>query len=106
MNRTTVLVPVSLAAGRNHAFDHGVAVGRSTGADLHLLHAVRPDLPFSFRAPERHRWLARLAHRARVEGLTVRVTEQHGDPAEVLVVPADAMVQAAGVDGTKSTRVA
>ena len=88
--RSGILVPVGLVDGRDHGFDHGLAIALASDAPLHLLHAVPPDLPFSFRAAERRRRLVALAGQARSTGVTVHVTERHGDPAEVIAMYANA----------------
>ena len=90
MTHTSILVPVSLTDGRDHAFDTGVALATATGSELHLLHAVATDLPYSFRAGERLRRLLALRQRARAAGLTVHIEERHGDPTGVIARYADA----------------
>lgn len=90
MTHTSILVPVSLTGGRDHAFDTGVALATATRAELHLLHAVAADLPYSFRAGERLRRLLELRQRAQAAGLTVHVEERHGDPAAVIARYANA----------------
>jgi nucleotide-binding universal stress UspA family protein len=55
-----------------------------------VLHAVPAIQRFSFRAPERLRRAAELRQRAEAAGVTAVMAEQHGDPAEIIVLHADA----------------
>lgn len=59
-------------------------------AKLYILHAVPANERFSWRQGERLEHLTRLRRRAEAAGITVRVDEQHGDPARVIVLLADA----------------
>src|SRR6185295_4593274 len=59
-------------------------------AKLHLLHATPANVAFPWRAAERLRYLTGLRDRAAAAGVKVRVDEQHGDPARVIVLHANA----------------
>jgi nucleotide-binding universal stress UspA family protein len=59
-------------------------------AKLFLLHATPANIPFSWRARERFEYLTELRARAEAKGVKVRVEEQHGDPARVIVLHANA----------------
>ena len=45
-----ILVAVNSPNGRDAAFERALALGRQSGAELYLLHAVPVDQPFSYRA--------------------------------------------------------
>jgi nucleotide-binding universal stress UspA family protein len=89
MNHMRILVPVSHAGGHDAAFERALALARTTGAELYLIHAVPADVPFSFRGAERLARWAGLRDRAAAAGVTVETAEQHGDPARVIVLHAD-----------------
>ena len=48
-----ILVAVNSLNGRDAAFERGLALAKSAGAELYLLHAVSVNQPFSFRGAER-----------------------------------------------------
>jgi nucleotide-binding universal stress UspA family protein len=90
MNHNRILVALSLADGRDAAVERALALARGSGAELYLLHAVPANQPFSFRAAERLERAAELRRRAESAGVSVMTAEQHGDPAEIIVLHADA----------------
>ncbi len=90
MNHKRILVPLSLSNGTDPAFARALALARASDAELYLLHAVPADQRFSFRAAERLQRSAELRRRAEAAGVSVQMTEQHGDPAEIIVLHADA----------------
>jgi len=89
MVHTRILVPVSHAGGREPAFERGLALARASGAELHVIHAVPADQPFSFGASHRLQRSAELRRRAEAAGVTVHTIEQQGDPAGVIALYAD-----------------
>jgi nucleotide-binding universal stress UspA family protein len=90
MNHKRLLVALSLSDGRDAAFERGLALAKASGAELYLLHAVPADRPFSHRAAERLRRATELLERAAAAGVSAQTVEQHGDPAEIIVLHADA----------------
>jgi nucleotide-binding universal stress UspA family protein len=90
MNHKRILVALSLTEGRDPAFERALALAKTSGAELYLLHAVPADRPFSYRAAARLRRSIDLRERAEAAGVKVRMAEQHGDPAEIIVLHADA----------------
>ena len=90
MNHKRILVALSPSNGTDPAFARALALARASDAELYLLHAVPADQRFSFRAAERLQRSAELRRRAEAAGVSVQMTEQHGDPAEIIVLHADA----------------
>jgi nucleotide-binding universal stress UspA family protein len=89
MTRARILVPVNRASGVDPAFERGLALARASDAELHLIHAVPADRPFSSYAAERLQRWAELRKRAADAKVTVQTIEQHGDPAGIIAVYAD-----------------
>ena len=87
---TRILAAVDLADVRDAAFHRALAVARASKADLYLLHAVPSNDRFSWGAAQRFHRMNDLRRRAEVEGLSVQTDEQHGDPAGVIALHADA----------------
>lgn len=89
MSDMRILVPVSHAGAHDAAFERALALARTTGAELYLIHAVPAEVPFSSRGAERlARWAA-LRERAADAGVMVETVEQHGDPADIIVLHAE-----------------
>jgi nucleotide-binding universal stress UspA family protein len=55
-----------------------------------VLHAVPVGHPFAYRANERLRRATELRNHAEAAGVSAQTAEQHGDPAEIIVLHADA----------------
>ncbi len=87
---TRILVAVDLAGTRDAAFDRALAIARREKAQMYLFHAIPANRRFSWGAVARLERMNDLRRRAEAEGLTVRTAEQHGDPAGVIVLHADA----------------
>ena len=85
-----ILVAVSSPNGRDAAFERALALARSSGAELYLLHAVPVDQPFSYRAAERLERMTDMRRRAEDAGVRVQAVEQHGDAAEIIELHANA----------------
>ena len=85
-----VLCAIDLTKASRTAFDRALAVARVSKARLYVLHAVPANMPFSWRASERLELLASLRKRAEKEGVPLLVVEQHGDPASIIVLHANA----------------
>jgi nucleotide-binding universal stress UspA family protein len=87
---TRILCAIDLEKASGRAFDRALSLAVVSGAKLHLLHATPPDVSFSSRARDRLHYLNELRQRAEAAGVKVRVDEQHGDPARVIVLHANA----------------
>ena len=85
-----ILCAIDLEKASERAFDRALNLAIVGDAKLFILHATRATLPFSWRAGERFRYLTELRKRAEAAGVKVRVEEQHGDPARVIILHASA----------------
>jgi len=85
-----ILCAIDLEKASERAFDRALSLAMISEAKLHLLHATPANVPFSRRAGDRLRYLTELRERAEAAGVKVRVDEQHGDPARVIVLHANA----------------
>ena len=90
MNSKRILVAASLTEGRDAAFERGLALARAAGAEMYVLHAVPANQAFSVGATHRVERTAELRSRAEQAGVVVRTVEQHGDPAEIIELHANA----------------
>jgi nucleotide-binding universal stress UspA family protein len=89
MDLKRILVALNSPNGRDAAFQRALALARSFGAELYLLHAVPVNQPFSFRGAERLERMADMRKRAEDAGVPVQTVEQHGDPAEIIELHAN-----------------
>lgn len=85
-----ILVAAGLAKGPDPAFERALTLAAASGAELYVLHAVPADRRFSFRADERRDRAGQLRQRAEAAGVRAQTIEQQGDPAEIIVLHADA----------------
>ena len=85
-----ILCAIDLEKASERAFDRALNLAIISEAKLHILHATPTNVPFSWRATERLHYLTGLRERAESAGVKVRVEEQHGDPARVIVLHANA----------------
>ena len=90
MDLKRILVAVNSPNGRDAAFERALALARSSGAELYVLHAVPANQPFSFRAVERLERMKDMRRRAEDAGVRVQTVEQQGDPAEIIELHANA----------------
>jgi nucleotide-binding universal stress UspA family protein len=90
IHRMRILVAVSHARPSEQAFEQALALARTSGAELHAVHAVPAERPFSARAAERLARWTDLRARAAAAGVPLETGEQHGDPADVIVLHAGA----------------
>ena len=81
MEFNRILVAVDATGDREAAFERALALARSSGAVLYVLHAVPANQPFSFRASQRLGRMADMRTRAEGAGVGVQTVEPHGDPA-------------------------
>ena len=92
-----ILCAVDLTKASHHAFDRALSIARVSKARLYVLHAVPGNVPFSSHQSERLELLTSLRQRAERAGVRVRAVEQHGDPARVIVLHANARPQRADI---------
>ena len=85
-----ILCAIDLTKASRHAFDRALSIARVSRARLYVLHAVPGNRPFSVHQRERFELLTSLRRRAERAGVPVRTVEQHGDPAGVIVLHANA----------------
>src|SRR6478672_12049219 len=85
-----ILCAIDLEKASERAFDRALTLAVVGNAKLYILHATPANVPFSWRADERLEYLTELRERAEAAGVKVRVEEQHGDPARVIVLHANA----------------
>jgi nucleotide-binding universal stress UspA family protein len=85
-----ILCAIDLEKASERAFDRALNLAIISEARLHILHATPANVPFSWRASERLQYLTTLRERAAAAGVWVRVEEQHGDPAHLIVLHANA----------------
>ena len=90
MKSQLILVAVNALTDRDAAFERALALARSTGAELYLLHAVPVHHAFSHGVPERLERLADMRRRAEEAGVRVQSVEQPGDAAEIIELHAEA----------------
>lgn len=90
MDPKRILVAVNSLTDRDAAFERALALALSSGAELYLLHAVPVMQRFSFGAADRLERMADLRRRAEEAGVTVHTAEQHGEPARMIALHADA----------------
>jgi nucleotide-binding universal stress UspA family protein len=85
-----ILCAIDLEKASERAFDRALNLAIIGNAKLFILHATPAKVPFSWRATERLQYLTELRERAEAAGVKVRVEEQHGDPARLIVLHANA----------------
>lgn len=85
-----ILCAIDLEKSSERAFDRALSLAVVGEAKLFILHATPATVPFSWRGAERLAYLTSLRERAEAAGVTVRVEEQHGDPARLIVLHANA----------------
>src|SRR4051794_33352005 len=85
-----ILCAVDLEKASERAFERALSLAIIGSAKLFILHATPAKVPFSRRGGERLEYLGELRERAEAAGVKVRVEEQHGDPADLIVLHANA----------------
>jgi nucleotide-binding universal stress UspA family protein len=85
-----ILCAVDFSRPAQAAFEHALALSRDRNAELTAVHAIPVSERFNRRAPERIAKTAALRGAADAAGVRLRVTEQHGDPAGVILLHANA----------------
>ena len=84
-----VLCAIDLTKASRSAFERALSIAKTSNARLYVLHAVPRTHPFSWQQTERLELLTSLRQRAERDGVPVRIVEQHGDPARVIVLHAN-----------------
>ena len=90
MRYKRILVAVNSLTPRDAAFERALALAKGSEAELYVLYAVPLNQPFSFGGAERLERMAELRERAEADGVRIETAEQHGDPAEIIQLHADA----------------
>ncbi len=85
-----ILCAIDLEKASERAFDRALSLAIIGNARLFILHATPAKVPASWHARERLQYLTELRERAEAAGVKVRVEQQQGDPAQVIVLHADA----------------
>lgn len=99
-----ILAALDPSAASRRAFDYALALGQRTGAELIAVHAVPRTQAFGRDAGARLDWTSRLRLRAEQAGVPFRVTIQHGDPADTVLLHARTLVPDVIVAGTHQRR--
>lgn len=87
---TRILCAIDLERASERAFERALSLALISKAKLYLLHATPASVRFSSRSRERFEYLTDLRTRAEAAGIRTRVDEQHGDPAGIIVLHANA----------------
>ena len=85
-----ILCAVDLSRPARAAFARALALSREHNAELTVVHAVPVTESFGLRGRARMTHIAALRHTAEAAGVSLRVSVQHGDPAGVIVLHANA----------------
>ena len=85
-----ILCAVDFSWPARTAFARALALSREHNAELTVVQAVPVTESFNRRARARMAHIAALRHAAEAEGVSLRVSVQHGDPAGVIVLHANA----------------
>ena len=89
MSRSSrILCAVDFSRPAQAAFEHALVLSRELNAELTAVHAVPVSEGFNWHARERIAKTEALRRAADAAGVRVRVTEQHGDPAGVILLHA------------------
>ena len=89
-NLGRILCAIDLEKASDRAFERALTLAVVGDAKLFLLHASPANIRYSTRARERLAHLDDLRERAEAAGVKVRVEEQQGDPASLIVLHANA----------------
>ena len=101
MNRVSrILAGVDFSQTARDAFDYALALGTLYGAEIVVVHAVRPDRPFSWQARARTALLAQFRQKAAQARVTFSERVQSGDAAEIILLHAGSLRPEVIVMGT------
>jgi nucleotide-binding universal stress UspA family protein len=95
-----ILCAVDFSRPARTAFARALALSRQHNAELTVVQAVPVTEPFGLRGRARMAHIATLRQVAEAEGVTLRVSVQHGDPAGVIMLHANARPFDLAVVGT------
>ena len=90
MDLRRILVAVNSLNDRDAAFERALMLARLSGAELYLLHAVPANRPFGLWAIDRLKRMTDMRQRAEDAGVRAQTVEQHGDPAQMIALHANA----------------
>ena len=99
-----VLTAVDFSEPARAAFDHALVLSRTHNAELTVVHAVPGDRAFEWLADERTAMIAALRQAAEAADVRFKVSVQHGDPADVILLHASARRPDVIVLGTHQRR--
>jgi nucleotide-binding universal stress UspA family protein len=85
-----ILAAVDFSEPAQAAFDQALALAQAHDAELTVVHAVPPDQSFGWRARARIALIGTLRQRAAAASVVLKVSVQHGDPARVILLHAQA----------------
>jgi nucleotide-binding universal stress UspA family protein len=102
---TRVLCAVDIGERSHRLLDHALALARSHGARLLILHAVSPAIAYNNGATERVELLRRLRLQAEAAGVEVRIEVQQGPADEIILLHSKARnVDLIVIGGSRRTR--
>jgi nucleotide-binding universal stress UspA family protein len=84
-----IMCAIDLTKASRPAFDTALSIARTSAGKLYVLQCVPATKSFSWRSTVRLHLLTQLRERAERAGVPVRVVEQHGDPASLIVLHAN-----------------
>jgi nucleotide-binding universal stress UspA family protein len=91
VNRLTrVLTAIDFSTPARAAFDHALVLSRMHNAELSVVHAVATDQRFGWHAQERIAMIRDLRRAAEAAGVPFKESVQRGEPADVILLHADA----------------
>ena len=99
-----ILCAIDLGKASERAFERALSLAVISRARLYVLHAIPATVRFSWRSAERLKYLAKLRSRAQAAGVKARFDEQHGDPAGIIVLHANARKMDLVVMGSNKRR--
>jgi len=99
-----ILCAIDLGKASERAFERALSLAVLSKAKLYVLHAIPATVRFSSRSAERLKYLTKLRTRAEAAGVKARVDEQHGDPAGMIVLHANARKMDLVVMGSNKRR--
>jgi nucleotide-binding universal stress UspA family protein len=100
------MVAVGFAETKDRVFDHALALSRSHGAALTVVHGVPAGQPFNWDGALRSSRIGALRRAAAAAGVAIDVSVQQGDPAGVILLHARARrpdLIVVGMSGQQST---
>ncbi len=96
-----ILAALDSSRASRRAFDYALALAKQSGAELIVVHAVPRKQAFAEDAGPRLAWTSKLRLRADYAKIPFSVKVQHGDPAAVVLLHADALRPDVIIVGTR-----